>query len=238
MSEEETITITKTQLWQGVSGVLVLALALVVFAGLPSGGETTTATGNDPSPAAGNNNNAGQQGATAVEVPNLENEPSIGEDDAPVKVVKFTDFGCPFCQRWHSQTQDQIINEYVESGDVQIVYKDTPIPQLHPDAPKAHEAANCVYEQDQEAYWDYVETLYSNQNTQSESNLVQWASDLGYDIQDCLDSGEFESEVNEDISEAEAAQFQGTPHFLVNDQTVRGAQPFNAFQQAIESQLN
>lgn len=241
MTEEETITITKTQLWQGVSGVLVLALALVVFAGLPSGADST-ATGNNPSPAAPGGdapqpNQPQAESVGEVEV-DPDRDPILGDVDAPVTLVKFTDFGCVFCGRFYDETQGQLVSEYVESGDLRIVYKDSPITQLHPQAPNAHSAANCVFEQaGHEAYYEYVSTVYANQGQFSDSNVVQWAEDLGHDIQECYDTDD-RTKIDEDLALAESTGFQGTPHFVLEGEVIRGAQPFNAFQQAINAELS
>jgi protein-disulfide isomerase len=232
--EEDTITITKLQLWQGISGILAVALVLVVvlgtglFTGSAAPAAPTQQQGGTPS---------GQAGTQGDVEASAGDDPVLGEEDAPVTIAKFTDFGCPFCQRWHDQTLPQIVSNYVDSGQVKIVYKDAPIVQLHPDAPAAHQAANCVYQEGgTETYYEYVDTLYSNQRGFTESNLVQWADDLGTSISSCLESAD-QSEIQEDRSEAEAAGLRGTPHFVVGDQTIRGAQPYSQFQSAIEAQL-
>ena len=241
--ESEVIQITKLQLWQGVAAIFAVAFFASLFFSLP-GGSANAVGQAGAQPTAAPDNAGGNDGGSTTASFQVGDDPVLGNADAPVTIIKYTDFGCPFCQRWHDQTKPQIESEYVESGQVKIVYKDSPITQLHPDAPKAHEAANCVFEEGgAEAYYDYVDDLYANQRTQNTDNLEQWASDLGYDISDCLASGRFSDENSEDQAEADQAGMRGTPHFVIGTgdsgegTPVRGAQPFQVFQQAIEAQL-
>ncbi len=264
---EETITITRVGLWQGIAGVLaVLFVASILMqgvgvnlgggtgaAGAPnqqagSGGSGSGSGGTGGSGSGG----AGSGGSAGASPASVGDDPVLGQEDAPVTLVKFTDFGCPFCKRWHDNTKPQLEQNYVESGDLKIVYKDAPIPQLHPGASQAHAAANCVLEQsDTSTYYEYTDQLYSNQN-QFASNtgqsatdfLVSAASDIGVDIQSCLENNDFQDEIDEDKQEAQQAGLQGTPHFVVKASgsdtgtPVRGAQPFSQFQQEIDSLLN
>jgi protein-disulfide isomerase len=256
--DTDTITISRTGLWQGVAGLFaVLFLASIVLQGAGIGLNTNTGSPAAPSQGTGDggpteapSQPSGQQ---TSDVPaSVGDDPVLGQEDAPVTLVKFTDFGCPFCQRWSDNTKPQLVSEYVESGDLKIVYKDSPIPQLHPGAEQAHVAANCVYDQaGADAYYDYTDELYGIQNQfasrtgQSATDaLVSTASDLGYDISSCVENNTYDDEISEDKTEAENAALRGTPHFVVKASAadtgtpVRGAQPFSQFQQLIESQLS
>lgn len=107
----------------------------------------------------------------------LTGEPSKGDEDAPIKILEYTDYGCPFCSEWNGfdasnripidrmKVAQQVDSEYVETGEVQFIMKDYPVPQLHPNGPKAHKAANCVFEQDEDRYWEFHDELFKNRDS-------------------------------------------------------------------------
>lgn len=113
---------------------------------------------------------------TSLEGVELEGEPSKGNEDAPIKVIEYNEFGCPFCAEWQgidasSRTPidtmniaQSLENQYVETGEVQFISKDYPVPQLHPNGPLAHKAANCVYEHEQDTYWEFHDKLFENRD--------------------------------------------------------------------------
>lgn len=164
-----------------------------------------------------------------------------GNIDAPVTMVEFSDYECPFCGRHYSQTYSQIIKEYVDTGKVRLVYRDFPL-DFHPNAQKAAEAAECFKEQKgDEGYWKYHDRLFENQDSLSEVNYKKWAKELGADsskFDTCLDSGKMASEVAKDLQDGQVAGISGTPGFIINGKLVSGAQPFSAFKQIIEQELN
>ena len=168
----------------------------------------------------------------------VDDDPVLGNKNAPLTIVEFSDFQCSFCARFRQQTFDQIKKEYVDAGKVKFVYRDFPLSSIHPMAQKAAEAAECA--DDQGKFWEYHDVIFEKQASLSIASLKQWASELGLDTNDfnkCLDSGKYSSEVNKDSNDAQKAGGQGTPFFIVGEVPVSGAQPFAAFQQAIESQL-
>ena len=161
----------------------------------------------------------------------------LGDKNAPVTIIEFSDFECPFCARFYKQTLPQLQRAYIDTGKVKLVYRDFPL-SFHPNAQKAAEAAECVREQGgDEAYFKMHDAIFENQPSLSESNLKVWAQDLGYDIDSCLDSDKFRSEVQKDFADGQAAGISGTPSFFINGQKLVGAQPFSAFQQIIEAEL-
>ncbi|WEL23467.1 DsbA family protein [Candidatus Nanohalovita haloferacivicina] len=109
---------------------------------------------------------------TSLEGIDLESEPSKGSDSAPMKIVEYNEYGCPFCAEWNGfdasgrtpidrmNIGPSLENQYVESGEVELILKDYPVPQLHPNGPLAHKAANCVYEHEKESYWDFHDKLF------------------------------------------------------------------------------
>jgi|APHM01.1.fsa_nt_gi Protein-disulfide isomerase len=113
---------------------------------------------------------------TSLEGIDLEGEPSLGNSEAKIKVVEYSDYGCPYCAEWagfdaiprfpadSSKWFDKMKSEFVDTGQVQFIYKDYPVENLHPNSPTAHKAANCVLEQDKEAYWSFHDELYRSQN--------------------------------------------------------------------------
>ena len=161
-----------------------------------------------------------------------------GDVDAPVTIVEFSDFECPFCTRFYTQTLPQIEEQYIDTGKVKFVYRDFPL-GFHSNAQKAAEAAECAGDQDQ--YWEMHDLLFDKGVSGGVSSFKQYASDLGLDtddFDDCLDSNKYESEVKKDLADGSAAGVSGTPGFIVNGKLISGAQPFSVFQQAIESALN
>ena len=113
---------------------------------------------------------------TSLEGIDLDDEPSKGEEDAPVKIVEYNEFGCPFCAEWQGIDASRrtpidrmniagtIESQYVETGEVELISKDYPVPQLHPNGPLAHKAANCVYEHEKESYWEYHDELFERRD--------------------------------------------------------------------------
>ncbi len=199
-----------------------------------------TDTGDSPSP-------SGDQGTETVSMDQieLEGEPTMGSSDAPVTLVMYEDFECPFCQQFEQNAVPQIVSNYVESGDVRLVWKDFPLAQLHPWATPAAEAMECVYRQDEDAFWTVKDRIFENQNTLSTSNvqdqIKSWAAEEGVSesaVQSCIDSGDATQEVEDDQSEGRTIGVSGTPSVVVNGELIVGAQPFSRFESAIESALS
>jgi len=165
-------------------------------------------------------------------------DPFLGNPDAKVTIVEFSDYECPVCQRFWSTTLDQLKKEYVDTGKVKFVYRDFPLTQSHPMAMASAEAAECVFQQGgNDAYFEYHDILFGNQYLLSVSNLKAWAKDIGYDIDSCLDSGDSRKEVQQDFFQGQQAGARGTPTFFINGKAISGAQSFSVFRQLIESEL-
>lgn len=164
----------------------------------------------------------------------LDGAPVRGNPNAPVTVVEFSDFQCPFCARAHT-TLVQVRETYKDQ--IKIVYKDFPLP-IHPNAPKAAEASRCAREQDK--YWEYHDILFANYSALEVANLKKYAADLKLDtakFDACLDSGKYAQAVSKDTAEGTRAGVSGTPAFFINGRFLSGAQPFSAFQEAIDDAL-
>lgn len=175
---------------------------------------------------------------TAVQTGTTEQgEPVKGDENAPVTITEWSDFECPFCTRFYEQTYPQIIEEYVETGKVKFVYRHFPL-NFHPNAQKAAEATECALEQDK--FWEMHDVLFEKGVSGGVASFKQYAQDLGLDTEEfneCLDSGRMADEVANDMREGQDAGVRGTPGFLVNDQLVSGAQPFENFKTIIEAEL-
>ncbi len=180
---------------------------------------------------------AGEPQPSRIQV-SLDDDPIKGSNNAPVTIVEFSDFQCPFCARFYFQTLPLIEEKYIKTGKVRFVYRDFPLSTIHPHAQKAAEAAECADEQGK--FWEYHNKLFENQNALDVSSLKQYAKDLGLDMvkfNNCLDSGIMASEVQKDFSDGTSYGVSGTPTFFINGIQIVGAQPYSTFEQVIESEL-
>ena len=172
-----------------------------------------------------------------VEV-SIEDDPVKGSKDAPVTIVEFSDFQCPFCEKFFTQTLPLIEKNYIETGKVKLVYRDFPL-KFHQYAQKAAEAAECGEEQGK--FWEFHNKIYENQDTMNDESFRQYAKDLGLDMTEfnkCLDSGQMADEVSIDSKDGRSYGVTGTPTFFINGIKVTGVRPYSAFQQIIDQELN
>ena len=185
----------------------------------------------------------GAEGAAAGPTPtvgpvdvSVDDDPAQGPEDAAVTIIEFSDFQCPYCARFNTDTLPQILSNYADR--VRFVYRDFPLTSLHENALKAAEASECA--DDQGAYWKYHDLLFQNQAALDDASLKNYAASLGLDtaaFNQCLDSDKFLSEVQKDEQDGITAGVQGTPAFFVNGVLIEGAQPYTVFQAAIEAAL-
>lgn len=232
MSDE--IKIKKDTLWKVSTLVLIVALVVVLI--VTAGGNSGT-NGNAVKPST----NEGVSGSAKVEIE--EGDPVLGDKDAAVTIVEFSDFQCPFCKRAaDGAVADFKDSTYFKEGKVNLVYKHFPLNSIHPYAQKAAEAAECANRQGM--FWEYHDALFANQNSLTTSDLKQYASNLGLDtatFNECLDGNEAKSEVQKETTQAANAGGRGTPYFVVintktqKTQTVSGAVPFSNIEAAINA---
>lgn len=182
--------------------------------------------------------------AGPVDVPTDDVAFAIGSPDAPITIVEYTDYQCPFCSRHFAQTLPQLKAQYVDTGLVRYVFKDFPLTSIHPQAVLAAEAARCAGEQD--AYLEMHDALFANQNAwngrQDAATLfTTYAEQLGLEstsFRECLESGRYQSAVEADLNEGIAFGVRGTPTFFINGNIFVGAQPFEAFVQMLTAVQN
>lgn len=180
----------------------------------------------------------------------VDGAPFMGDKNAPVTVIEFSDYQCSFCARHSRQTLPQIVTDYVKTGKVKYVLRDFPLEGMHPAAVKAAEAARCAGEQGK--YWEMHDRLLSSQRALDQKELPGYATTLGLDVpkfQECVDSGKYTPQVRKDLEEALKAGVSGTPTFFLgrterNDPNIKatkmleGAQPYPSFKEAIDSLLS
>jgi len=157
-----------------------------------------------------------------------------GGAKAPVTIIEFSDYQCPFCQRAEGVV-DQVMHAY--GNKVRLVFRDFPLP-IHPQARPAAEAASCANAQGK--FWEYHAKLFANQSALGEEQLKEYAKDVGLDpakFEDCLTQKPFSAAIDKDLSEAAKLGINGTPAFFINGRLLSGAQPFEKFKEVIDEEL-
>ena len=192
-----------------------------------------------------------KQPTTAPVKISADDDPIIGNMDAPITIIEFSDFQCPFCARFHTQTLPSILEEYIEEGKVKLVFRDFPIQNIHPNALPASVAAECANEQgefrgmhdmlfEKQKEWNKLETA------DALSLFSQYASDIQLEqnaFDSCLTSGKYIEEIKNDLNDGREYGVSGTPGFFVGNEQIgyvelKGAQPFDSFKKVIDAQLD
>ena len=178
-----------------------------------------------------------------------DDDPFMGNPDAPITIVEFSDFQCPFCSRFYQETLPSIEQAYINTGMVKLVYRDMPL-GIHKNAIPTHVAAECANVQG--AFWAYHDVLFEQQNQWKnldtislEEKLIEYAKEIGLDssFDSCIKSSSILEEVQKDYAQATGYGVTGTPTFFIGNDEIgfvklSGAKPFSDFQSVIESQLN
>lgn len=170
--------------------------------------------------------------------------PALGKKNAKVTIVEFSDFQCPFCEKFYTDTYSKIKKEYIDTGKVKFAFRHLPL-DIHPLAPIAAEASECA--NDQGKFWAYHDQLFTDYSTWSAgtieslpTTLTTYASDLGLNTEEfstCLTSGKHTEKVNNDRSDGQEAGATGTPSFFINGKILVGALPFETFKTLIDQEL-
>jgi len=236
--EGATITLKKSTIWKiGTflfAGLFLLSLfgGFDLFGGGSGTGAAVAPTGGGAVPSPSGN----------VKVSITDADPILGNADADISIIEFSDFQCPFCARAFSGSLAEFKqSDYFKNGEVNLVYKHLPLTSIHPFAQKAAEASECANRQ--EKFWEYHDTLFNNQQSLDVDSLKSYAVQLSLDtnaFNTCLDNDEAAAKVRKDLGEATAAGGRGTPYFvLVNSdgdtQTISGAVPWSNFEVAISA---
>lgn len=173
--------------------------------------------------------------------------PALGNADAPITIIEFSDYQCPFCKRHFTNTLSALKTNYIDTGKVRYVFRDFPLDSIHPYARKAAEAAHCAG--DQGKFWDMHDVMFNYQGALMQDNLKGIAHDMKLDVEAfnaCLDGGKYAKTVEADVAAGSAAGVTGTPGFFIGktkpDGTMvatlmKGAQPAAAFSQVIDRLL-
>ncbi len=222
--------------------LVVVALVLAVFVGslwqkvkdLEKGGVGTgnTAVVNPTAAPSVDINSAGGVGHFPVQ----------GKADAKVTIIEFADFRCPFCEQFFSQTMPQIVTNYINTGKAKFAFRNYAF--LGPGSTVAADAVECA--NDQGKFWAFHDYLYKNQPPESDTSMyntdtmTKAAVALGVDgtkFSTCLSSKADDAKVQQDFADGQKAGVSGTPAFFINGTFINGAEPYSAFQQAIDAAL-
>ena len=172
----------------------------------------------------------------------VDDDDMLGDPDAPITIIEFSDFQCPYCQRFHVNTFGQLKENYIDTGKVNFVYRDYPL-SFHANALPAAEATECAGEQD--SFWEMYEMVFDNLDEwadaeEADALFAVYATEIGLDVSEfesCLASDAMVDEIKADMQDGIAYGVTATPTFFVNGQRVVGAQPYSVFSSIIDSLL-
>lgn len=183
---------------------------------------------------------------TVETVVSIDDDPVKGDKDAPVTIIEFSDYECPFCRRSYQNVFTKLNEEYIESGKVKIVFRDFPL-GFHKKAIPAAIAANCAGEQGK--YWEVHDFLFQNPDKLGTEYVLNASEELGLDkakLEACFKDESKEKEITEDFEAGQEYGVRGTPSYFIGKTTdgkeitgvmVRGAQPYNVFKEHIDELL-
>jgi len=168
--------------------------------------------------------------------------PVIGEPDAPITIVEFTDYECPYCKRFHATTFASLKREYIQTGKVRWVVRDLPLP-MHPNARDAALAAHCAG--DEGKFWEMRDLLFEKAPAADTKFFQDYGTDLGLNAtayRTCLATGPYVAQIDSDVRDARRAGISGTPSFVLaltgpdplEGTLIVGAHPFAVFDSAIK----
>jgi protein-disulfide isomerase len=170
----------------------------------------------------------------------------LGRDDAPVTIVEFADYQCPFCRKFHAETFSELKKDYIDTGKVRYVSRDLPL-EFHPNAPSAALAARCAGEQGK--FWEMRELMVENAADLNPNSILKYGEDAKLEMpafRACLDDRKYSSAIQKDMADADTLGIKGTPSFVVGRTAkdhidgvrIVGAVPYTEFETVINNQLN
>jgi len=180
----------------------------------------------------------------------IDDDPMKGDPNAPITIIEFSDYECPFCGRFYANTLPLIEKNFINTGKVNFVYRDFPIQSIHPNAVPAAIAAECA--DDQDSFWSFHDMIFENNDTWSKlkgvsvlNEFEQYAVTLGLNTEEfntCLESGKHLDEVRNDLQDGQNYGVEGTPGFFIGNEKigftkVSGAKPYPVFEEILEGML-
>ncbi|OGN09424.1 MAG: hypothetical protein A3J46_01310 [Candidatus Yanofskybacteria bacterium RIFCSPHIGHO2_02_FULL_41_11] len=220
-----------------IAGVMISAAVILSNGGFGLLGGLKAGSGFGRS-AADIGDSLGQEEQKAI---STDDDAYLGKKNAPIVMIEFSDYQCPFCRSFWRDTLPLIKSEYIDTGKVRFVYRDFPL-NFHPSAIPSAMAAECA--DDQGKYWEMHDKIFSEQDKLgsgtvqfSIDDLRNWAGQIGLDqgkFNSCLDSQKYAEEIGKDYDDGQAAGVSGTPGFFINGKSVVGAQPFSVFKTIID----
>lgn len=235
--QEDTITFKRSHFYSALTVLAFVAgilLGYVVWGVNYSSGAGSTQTTSQSVGAVLEAPVTQQAEYTRYEIP-TNNAYAIGPADAPITIVEFSDYQCPFCRRWHDEVYEPLLAAY--PGKIRLVYRHLPLTSIHPDAMSAAEAAMCAGEQD--AFWQYHDKLFGSESLGTNSYL-QYAQNLGLNMttfETCLSDHKYQQAIQADSDFAINLGIRSTPTFFINGLALVGAQPLDVFKQVIDKEL-
>jgi protein-disulfide isomerase len=163
-----------------------------------------------------------------------DDDPVLGDANAPITIVEFSDFRCPYCGRFFAETLQPIMSNY--EGKVKLVFRDYPI--LGPQSLTAALAGECMNAQGR--FWDFHNQTFANQENLTREAFISYAEDFGVNVEQfttCLDNQEYIQEITADATYAQNLGVTGTPAFFINGRFISGAQPYSLFASVIDEEL-
>ncbi|MBD3156429.1 thioredoxin domain-containing protein [Candidatus Peregrinibacteria bacterium] len=172
----------------------------------------------------------------------IDDDAMLGSEDAPITIINFSDYQCPFCEKFYTEIFSQLNEDYIQEGTVRYVYRDFPL-SIHPQAQYAHYAAECA--RDQQSYWEMHNKLFEQQEQWTEKeNLMEefnaYAQELNLNkatFEECMSSEKYRDEIAKDRQDALSYGFKGTPTLVVNGTILRGITTYEELQEVIEKTL-
>jgi protein-disulfide isomerase len=249
-------TTTNNNLPIAIAFAAVLIAGAIFFNGMKSPAETDTNVDLDAKIAAGIEGYIKKQQEEARRAQEEANKPKkvegvsadddaiLGDPDAPVTIVEFSDYECPFCKRNFQQVLPKIKEKYIDTGKVKYVFRDLPLPFHEPIATQEALAAECAGDMGGDSkYYEFHDELYrttkSNKGLE-QSQLYEIAEKVGLnaaEFKECLDTEKFKEEIEKDMADGASYGVTGTPGFFINGWFIKGAYPFAEFEKFIEQEL-
>lgn len=227
-----------------IPAAIIFAGIIIAGAILYSGGTFTARKSSDTAKTTSSEEAAAGQAAVFRNIE--DDDPALGNPDAPVVLVEFSDFQCPFCRTLWRESVTPLKEKYIKTGKVRLVYRDFPLTGIHPAAEPAAIAAECA--DDQGKFWEMHDKIFSEQEKLGQGTvafgaeeLARWAREIGLDTNEfsvCLAQRKHADEVAKDAADGAALGVEGTPYVFVNGKLlIRGALPWPQVEQIIEQEL-